>query len=248
MRTLLTLLMFCGLAHCQMQMITNDIHQSSGPGGGSFVFKQIIVGSNSGTGVSSATITPTGAGHLFVVDAAAGATNPGVPSALTCTDGTHTYSKSLTAGFVTFATAGDHGNGAMLYLLSAPSGASTVTCTWTSANGFVFSQTTILDFTYTGTIALDSVSATAVCSFPTNTGATPITCPSVTPANTGSLLVGAWVTDAGAGNGATSPWTAPASANDSDAYILSSSAGATAANFKDTVNPDSYSSIVAVFH
>jgi hypothetical protein len=94
-----------------------------------------------------------------------------------------------------------------------------------------------------------------VCANVTTQTATPINQPSITPTYTNSLLYGAPFTGCGDtstdASGPTTPWTRGNNypgEGAGDFYILSSSAGATAANWPDTCNPDYWAAVTMSFY
>ncbi len=215
-----------------------------------FSFSQWIEGSISGAGVNSSSVSITGVGgrSLLVAKSFIACSTGTTFISLTVTDNvgntyiptTHSTVQWLNSigGFAIFI--------ALSYLLVGPSGSSTVTSAYTlgGAASASFGQTQIMEFPYVGNAQYD-LDATAQNTLRTGT-TNPIAVPSITPANTGELLVAIFNIDQGGENGSNSPWTTP-SGTTGGAYILSSSAGSTAASFNDTVSPDSFMSLIAAF-
>lgn len=214
--------------------------------GGRFTFIKAVGGPGcSLASVCSATIKVAKAGHLLVVDTWAGIELGSTLGGFSCSAGKTKLTNTPSSPY-TFLSPTDHGNAGLAYLLSAPAGLSKITCRWTEngSTGFVYTTVHIMEFAYTGTLALDH-DATATWSL--NTGFSPFVTPCLTPTNTRSLMVGEWITDLGAQSGALAPWTTVTATN-ANAYILSSPAGQTCANFVDSVSPDSAGVVIADFH
>jgi hypothetical protein len=138
------------------------------------------------------------------------------------------------------------------YLVQPITGIPTFTAAYSGASSdFNLDIEMIEFFTASAPIHFDK----DVCANVTTQTATPINQPSITPTYTNSLLYGAPFTGCGDtstdASGPTTPWTRGNNypgEGAGDFYILSSSAGATAANWPDTCNPDYWAAVTMSFY
>ena len=206
-----------------------------------------VVGSSCTTAAScTVTITGVTAGHALFVNTQFGYSFGETLTSFVVTDNhSNTYSNTAQSP-VELSGSSSLGFVGMSYLLTAPSGSSTITATVAVTGGdpALFIGLSVYEFAYTGIGSYDKDAAAA---FNSGIGGSPITSPSITPANTGEFLLGMYTTDQGSQTGANSPWTTMPG-DDSAAYILSSATGTTSANFNDSVTTgDSQGVILAAF-
>jgi hypothetical protein len=220
-------------------------------------------GTATGCGTScSVTITPGGsvaAGTLIVFMATAYWTSTGTNFGtwtFTYNNGTNNYTATNSPNSPCGSNVGANVGEIIVegYILSAVAGSSisTFKAAYTGASSdFVLDLEMIQLYSATDPIHFDK----DACSNVTSNTATPIALPTISPTFTNSLLCGAAFTGAGdtssTATGSTSPWTRGNNDNvegQGDFYILSSSAGTTAAHWPDTVNPDKWAGVIMAFY
>lgn len=216
-----------------------------------------FVGSTKGTTCTSAlnscsaTRTVT-SGHLIIIETITAVNRTGQSvTSITCgdpTDGASAATATTTSPYSTQTASDLFYDGIFYFISTAASGSTVFTCNFTTSPSSVehFSSVNIAEFSYTGSgsVVFDK---DALATFPNSTGSSPYTTPCISPTKTGSLLFGVMVNDVGGMTAAGSPWTY-ISTTGYHAYVLSSSAGSTCANFTDSSSTDSSGVQLAAFN